>query len=59
MDYRINFDEPIPQMIQRLKQEHENFEISFEKIEKFVDDNEIKQATETMYGMSESIINMP
>jgi iron-sulfur cluster repair protein YtfE (RIC family) len=56
MDYRINFDEPIPQMIQRLKQEHENFEISFEKIEKFVDDNEIKQATETMHGMSESII---
>ncbi len=56
MSYKINFNEPIPQMIERLKQEHENFEISFEKIEKFVDDNGIKQATETMHGMSESII---
>jgi hemerythrin-like domain-containing protein len=56
MNYKINFNEPIPQMIERLKQEHENFEISFEKIEKFVDDNEIKQAIETMHGMSESII---
>jgi hemerythrin-like domain-containing protein len=56
MNYKINFDEPIPQMIERLKQEHENFEISFEKMEKFVDDNEIKQAIETMHGMSESII---
>jgi hemerythrin-like domain-containing protein len=56
MNYKINFNEPIPQMIERLKQEHENFEISFEKMEKFVDDNEIKQAIETMHGMSESII---
>jgi hemerythrin-like domain-containing protein len=56
MNYKINFNEPIPQMIERLKQEHENFEISFEKMEKFVNDNEIKQAIETMRGMSESII---
>jgi aspartyl-tRNA synthetase len=56
MNYKINFNEPIPQMIERLKQEHENFEISFEKMEKFVNDNEIKQAIETMHGMSESII---
>ncbi len=56
MDYKINFNEPIPQMIERLKQEHDNFEISFKKIEKFVDENEIKEAIETMHGMSESII---
>ncbi len=32
MNYKINFDEPIPQMICGLKQEHDNFEISFENI---------------------------
>jgi hypothetical protein len=32
MNYKINFDEPIPQMIYESKQEQDNFEISFENI---------------------------
>ncbi len=43
-------------MIDRLLQEHDKFEISFEKIEKFVNENEIKQAITTINDMSESII---
>jgi hypothetical protein len=31
MNYRINFDEPIPQMIQRLKQEHVYFESTLKR----------------------------
>ena len=31
MNYKINFDEPIPHLIERLKQEHTDFEISFIK----------------------------
>ncbi|MER5174481.1 MAG: hypothetical protein ABJB76_00920, partial [Candidatus Nitrosocosmicus sp.] len=56
MNYKINFNEPIPQMIDRLKQEHNNFEITFEKIEKFAGENEIKRAIETIQDMSELII---
>jgi hypothetical protein len=31
MNYRINFDESISQMIQRLKQEHVDFESTFKR----------------------------
>jgi iron-sulfur cluster repair protein YtfE (RIC family) len=43
-------------MIDRLLQEHDNFKVSFEKIDKFVNENEIKQAITTINNMSESII---
>jgi len=43
-------------MIDRLLQEHDNFKVSFEKIEKFVNENEIKQAITTINDMSEAII---
>ena len=56
MDYKINFNEPIPQMIDRLLQEHDNFKVSFEKIEKFVNENDIKQAITTINDIGESII---
>jgi hemerythrin-like domain-containing protein len=43
-------------MINRLLQEHVNFNLSFKKIEKFIDENQIKQAIATIHDMSESII---
>ena len=39
MNYRINFDESISQMIQRLKQEHVDFESTFNKVEKCINEN--------------------
>ncbi len=56
MDYKINFDEPIPQMIERLKQEHIDFELTLEKITKYIDENKIKDALQTLHNMSELII---
>lgn len=56
MNYKINFNEPIPQMIDRLKQEHDNLKVSFERIEKFVNENKIKEAIEAIRNMRESII---
>jgi len=57
MDYRINFNEPIiPQMIQRLKQEHVGFESTFKRIEKSINENAIKEAIKVIHDISESII---
>jgi len=56
MDYRINFNEPIPQMIERLKQEHVGFESTFKRIEKSINENAIKEAIKVIHDISESII---
>ena len=56
MDYRINFNEPIPQMIQRLNHEHINFESTFKRIEKSINENAIKEAIKVIHDISESII---
>lgn len=56
MNYRINFDESISQMIQRLKQEHVDFESDFKKAEKCINENAIKDAIKTIEDLSESII---
>ena len=56
MDYRINFDEPISQMIQRLMQEHIVFESTFKKAEKCINENAIKEAIKTIHDLSDSII---
>ncbi len=56
MDYRINFNEPIPQMVNRLKQEHYNFELTLQKIEDYTDKNNIKRAIELIHYISELII---
>ena len=45
MDSKINFDEPIPQMIERLKQEHIDFESTLEKIAKYIDENKNQRGT--------------
>ena len=56
MYYRINFNEPIPQMIERLKQEHVGFESTFKRIEKSINENAIKEAIKVIHDISESII---
>lgn len=56
MNYRISFDEPISQMIQRLKQEHVDFESNFKKAEKGINENAIKETIKIIHDLSESII---
>ena len=56
MDYKINFNESIPEMINRLKQEHVEFGLTLNKITKYNDENNINKAIETIHDMSESII---
>jgi len=56
MNYKINFDESIPDMIERLKQEHVQFEITLNKITKYNEENNINKAIETINYMSQPII---
>jgi hypothetical protein len=56
MEYKINFSEPIPQMIVRLKKEHHEFELNLESIQKRIDKSEIKDAVEITKKMRELII---
>jgi hypothetical protein len=55
---RINFDEPINNMIERLKSEHRNFEIKLQEVEDIINSNkDIKFAAKIIRNMSESIIH--
>ena len=36
---KINFDEPIPEMIKRLKSEHKKFESNLVKVKTSIEDN--------------------
>ena len=45
MDYKINFNESIPEMITRLKQEHVEFELTLKKITKYSDENQHQRGT--------------
>ena len=55
---RINFDEPINNMIERLKSEHRNFEIKLQGVEDTINTNkDIKFAAKIIRNMSESIIH--
>ncbi|CAN5814542.1 hypothetical protein BH23THE1_BH23THE1_12340 [soil metagenome] len=56
MDYKINFNESIPEMIIRLKQEHVEFGLTINKVTRYNDENQIKEAIETIHDMSELII---
>ena len=56
MAYKINFDESIPDMIERLKQEHVKFKITLNKITKYNEENNINKAIETIHDMSQPII---
>jgi hemerythrin superfamily protein len=56
MVYKINFDESIPDMIERLKQEHVQFKITLNNITNYNDENNINKALETIHDMSQPII---
>jgi iron-sulfur cluster repair protein YtfE (RIC family) len=51
----INFDEPIPQMIERLKSEHVIFESKLVQVEDSLRNNKVKQAAEIIQSINEKI----
>lgn len=51
----INFDEPIPQMIERLKSEHAIFESKLVQVEENIKRNDIKQADQIIQSISDRI----
>lgn len=53
---RIDFDEPIPRMIERLRSEHVMFESKLLQIENNLKRNDIKQAAQIVQGISDKII---
>jgi predicted glycoside hydrolase/deacetylase ChbG (UPF0249 family) len=55
MEYKIDFSEPIPAMIQRLKNEHHVFRLEFIKIEETSKANSQK-AIETLKEISKPIL---
>lgn len=56
MAYKINFNESIPHMINRLKQEHVEFGLALNNITRYNEESNITKAIETIHDMSESII---
>ena len=50
-----NFDEPIPQMIERLKSEHVIFESKLVQVEDNIKNNAVKQAAEIIQSINERI----
>ena len=53
---RINFDEPVPRLIQRLKTEHIFFESKLVQIDNNIRRNNIKQAAQIVQGIGDRII---
>jgi hemerythrin-like domain-containing protein len=53
---RINFDEPIPQMIERLKSEHIVFESKLVQVENNIKRNDIRLAAQEIKDMGNKII---
>ncbi len=56
MAYKINFNESIPDMINRLKQEHVEFGLALNNITRYNEESNITKAIETIHDISESII---
>jgi hemerythrin-like domain-containing protein len=55
---KINFDEPISEMIERLKREHRNFESRLDKVHNSINrDNDIIDGVRIIRDMSESVIH--
>jgi hemerythrin-like domain-containing protein len=54
---RINFDEPIPEMVRRLKSEHKKFESNLAKVKISIEDNNITLASEIIQSISDKIIH--
>ena len=55
MDYKVDFSEPIPKMIERLKHEHRDFESKLLQIEESIGTNS-KQAIEMLSNLGKSIL---
>jgi hemerythrin superfamily protein len=55
---RINFNEPIPELIERLKREHRNFESKLNEADNIINRNDdIASGTRIISNMSKSIIH--
>jgi hypothetical protein len=54
---RIEFDEPIPDMIKRLKSEHKKFESDLIRVKTSIEDNNITLASEIIQSIGEEIIH--
>jgi len=54
---RINFDEPIPEMIKRLEIEHKEFESKLAEVKISVENNNIDRSAETIRSISDKIIH--
>ena len=52
---RIDFNEPISQMIERLKSEHRSFESSIVEIQGSINNNDIAHATEIIRSMTDKV----
>ncbi len=52
---RIDFNEPIPQMIERLKSEHRSFESKIAEVQGSINNNDIEHATEIIRSMTEKV----
>jgi hemerythrin-like domain-containing protein len=52
---RIDFNEPIPQMIERLKSEHRIFESKIAEVQGSINNNDIEHATEIIRSMTEKV----
>ncbi|MGB7954502.1 MAG: hypothetical protein WCF23_11020 [Candidatus Nitrosopolaris sp.] len=55
MDYKVDFSEPIPKMIERLKREHRDFESNLVQIEGKSRTNS-KQAIDMLSGLGKSVL---
>ena len=54
---RIDFNEPIPEMITRLKSEHKKFESDLAKVETSIEDDNVAMASEIIRGISDKILH--
>ena len=52
---RIDFNEPIPQMIERLKSEHRSFESKIAEVQGNINNNDIEHAIEIVRSMTEKV----
>jgi iron-sulfur cluster repair protein YtfE (RIC family) len=52
---RIDFNEPIPHMIQRLKSEHRNFESKMTQIQDSINNNDITHAMEIIRSIADNV----
>jgi iron-sulfur cluster repair protein YtfE (RIC family) len=52
---KIDFNEPIPKMIERLKTEHRSFESKIVEIQDSINNNDIAHATEIIRSMTDKV----